>query len=129
MVIYSMAAGGSVSVAALFLAGLLPGLLLGAMLAVYCLYVARKKNFPKGDVIPLRQAIKICTDAMWGLMTMVIILGGIMSGVFTANESASIAVIFSCGNCEKGVIVIPGDMVMYVIHSSLTTMRQSQAVV
>jgi len=95
MVIYSMAAGGSVSVAALFLAGLLPGLLLGAMLAVYCLVVARKQNFPKGDTIPLRQALKICTEAMWGLMTMVIILGGIMSGVFTANESASIAVIWS----------------------------------
>ncbi len=95
MVIYSMAAGGSVSVAALFLAGLLPGLLLGAMLAGYCLYVARKKNFPKGDVIPLKQALKICAEAMWGLMTMVIILGGIMSGVFTANESASIAVIWA----------------------------------
>jgi tripartite ATP-independent transporter DctM subunit len=95
MVIYSMAAGGSVSVAALFLAGLVPGLLLGAMLAVYCLYVARKRNFPKGDAIPLRQALKICVEAMWGLMTMVIILGGIMSGVFTANESASIAVIWA----------------------------------
>ena len=95
MVIYSMAAGGSVSVAALFLAGLLPGLLLGAMLAAYCLYVARKKNFPKGDVIPLRQALKICGEAMWGLMTMVIILGGIMTGIFTANESASIAVIWA----------------------------------
>jgi tripartite ATP-independent transporter DctM subunit len=95
MVIYSMAAGGSVSVAALFLAGLLPGLLLGAMLAVYCLYVARKKNFPKGDVIPLRDALKICGEAMWGLMTMVIILGGIMTGIFTANESASIAVIWA----------------------------------
>ena len=95
MVIYSMAAGGSVSVAALFLAGLFPGLLLGAMLAAYCLYVARKKNFPKGDVIPLRQALKICGEAMWGLMTMVIILGGIMSGIFTANESASIAVIWA----------------------------------
>jgi tripartite ATP-independent transporter DctM subunit len=95
MVIYSMAAGGSVSVAALFLAGLVPGLLLGAMLAVYCLYVARKRNFPKGDAIPLRQALKICVEAMWGLMTMVIILGGIMSGVFTANESASIAVLWA----------------------------------
>jgi tripartite ATP-independent transporter DctM subunit len=95
MVIYSMAAGGSVSVAALFLAGLLPGLLLGAMLAAYCLYVARKKNFPKGDVIPLREALKICGEAMWGLMTMVIILGGIMTGIFTANESASIAVIWA----------------------------------
>jgi tripartite ATP-independent transporter DctM subunit len=95
MVIYSMAAGGSVSIAALFLAGLLPGLLLGALLAAYCLYVARKRNFPKGDVIPLKQALKICVEASWGLMTMVIILGGIMSGVFTANESASIAVIWS----------------------------------
>ncbi len=95
MVIYSMAAGGSVSVAALFLAGLLPGLLLGLMLAGYCLYVARQKNFPKGEVIPLRQALKICAEALWGLMTMVIILGGIMSGVFTANESASIAVIWA----------------------------------
>ncbi len=95
MVIYSMAAGGTVSVAALFLAGLLPGLLLGAMLAAYCLYVARKRNFPKGELIPLRQALKVCGEAMWGLMTMVIILGGIMSGVFTANESASIAVVWS----------------------------------
>ena len=95
MVIYSMAAGGSVSVAALFLAALLPGLLLGAMLAAYCLYVARKRNFPKGDVIPLRQALKISGEAMWGLMTMAIILGGIMTGIFTANESASIAVIWA----------------------------------
>jgi len=95
MVIYSMAAGGSVSVAALFLAGLLPGLLLGAMLAAYCLWVARRQNFPKGDRIPMREALKICGEAMWGLMTMVIILGGIMSGVFTANESASIAVIWA----------------------------------
>jgi len=95
MVIYSMAAGGSVSVAALFLAGLVPGLVLGLMLSIYCLYVARKRNFPKGDVIPLRTALKICAEAMWGLMTMVIILGGIMSGVFTANESASIAVVWA----------------------------------
>ena len=95
MVIYSMAAGGSVSVAALFLAALLPGLLLGAMLAAYCLYVARKRNFPKGDVTPLRQALKISGEAMWGLMTMAIILGGIMTGIFTANESASIAVIWA----------------------------------
>ena len=95
MVIYSMAAGGTVSVAALFLAGLLPGLLLGSMLAAYCLYVAKRRNFPKGAVIPLRQALKICGEALWGLMTMVIILGGIMSGVFTANESASIAVVWS----------------------------------
>ena len=94
-VIYSMAAGGSVSVAALFMAGVFPGLLLGLSLAIYCLWVARRENYPKGEVIPLKQALKICAEALWGLATMGIILGGILSGVFTATESASIAVVWA----------------------------------
>ncbi len=94
-VIYSLAAGGSVSIAALFVAGILPGLLLGLSLSVLCLFIAKKRNFPKGDVIPLRQALKICGEAVLGLFTMVIILGGILSGVFTATESASIAVLWA----------------------------------
>lgn len=94
-VIYSLAAGGTVSIAALFMAGVLPGLLMGLTLATLCLLIARRENYPKGEVIPLRQALKICVEALWGLMTMVIILGGILSGVFTANESASIAVLWA----------------------------------
>jgi tripartite ATP-independent transporter DctM subunit len=94
-VIYSLAAGGSVSIAALFLAGVLPGLLLGLTLAIMCLVMARKRNFPAGRRIPMREALKICVEALWGLMTMVIILGGILSGVFTATESASVAVLWA----------------------------------
>jgi tripartite ATP-independent transporter DctM subunit len=94
-IIYSLAAGGSISIAALFVAGVLPGLLLGLTLAVLCLVIAKKKDFPRGEVIPLKQALKICVEALWGLMTMFIILGGILSGVFTATESASIAVIWA----------------------------------
>lgn len=94
-VIYSLAAGGTVSIASLFMAGVVPGLLLGLTLAAMCLFIARRENYPKGDVIPLRKALKICADALWGLMTMVIILGGILSGVFTATESASIAVVYA----------------------------------
>jgi tripartite ATP-independent transporter DctM subunit len=94
-VIYSLAAGGTVSIAALFMAGVLPGLLMGLTLAIMCLFIAKKENYPKGEVIPLKQALKICVEALWGLMTMVIILGGILSGVFTANESASIAVLWA----------------------------------
>jgi tripartite ATP-independent transporter DctM subunit len=94
-VIYSMAAGGSISIAALFMAGVLPGLLLGLTLAVYCLYIAKSRNFPKGEPMPIRQALRIAVDALWGLATMGIILGGILSGVFTATESASIAVIWA----------------------------------
>lgn len=94
-VIYSLAAGGSVSIAALFLAGVLPGLLLGLTLAIMCLFIARKRNFPAGRRIPLGEALKISIEALWGLMTMVIILGGILTGVFTATESAAIAVLWA----------------------------------
>ncbi len=76
------------SIAALFVAGIGPGLLLSFTMAALCLLFARKRNYPKGEVIPLRQALKICVEALWGLMTMVIILGG----VFTATESAAVAV-------------------------------------
>ena len=94
-VIYSLAAGGSVSIAALFLAGVLPGLLLGLTLSIMCLVIAKKRDFPKGKVIPMKEALRICVDALWGLMTMFIILGGILSGIFTATESAAIAVVWA----------------------------------
>jgi tripartite ATP-independent transporter DctM subunit len=60
-----------------------------------CLVIARKRNFPKGEVIPLKQALRICVEALWGLATLFIILGGILTGVFTATESASIAVVWA----------------------------------
>lgn len=94
-VLYSLAAGGTVSIASLFIAGIGPGLLLSAVMMSMCLMFAHKRNYPKGEVIPLRQALKICVEALWGLLTMVIILGGILSGVFTATESASIAVVWA----------------------------------
>ncbi len=94
-VLYSLAAGGSVSIASLFIAGIGPGLLLSAVMMILCMIFARKRNYPKGEVIPLRQAVKIAVEALWGLMAMVIILGGILSGVFTATESAAIAVLWS----------------------------------
>lgn len=94
-VLYSLAAGGTVSISSLFIAGIGPGLLLSAVMMTMCLIFARVRNYPKGEVIPLKQALKICVDALWGLMTMVIILGGILSGIFTATESASIAVVWA----------------------------------
>jgi tripartite ATP-independent transporter DctM subunit len=94
-VIYSLAAGGTISVAHLFIAGVIPGLLLGLSLMILCFYIARRDNFPKGEVIPLRQAIKIAGEALWGLVTIFIIIGGILSGVFTPTESAAVACIYS----------------------------------
>jgi len=94
-VIYSLAAGGTVSIAHLFLAGVVPGLLLGLTLMAMCLAVARRNRFPREEVVPLRQALRISVQALWGLMTMVIIMGGILGGIFTPTESASIACVWA----------------------------------
>ena len=94
-VIYSVAAGGTISVAHLFMAGVIPGLLLGLSLMILCLIIAYRQNFPKGEVISLRQAICIAYEAIWGLVTMIIILGGILSGVFTPTESAAVACVYA----------------------------------
>jgi len=94
-VIYSLAAGGSISIGALFVAGILPGLLLAASLITLCLFISHRNQYPKGEVIPLRLALKMAGEALWGLGTMVIILGGILSGVFTATESAAVACVWA----------------------------------
>jgi tripartite ATP-independent transporter DctM subunit len=95
MVIYSVAAGGTVSVAHLLIAGVFPGLLFGLCLIGLVLWTARKRNFPKEEPVPLARVPRIALDAFWGLVTIVIIMGGILSGVFTATESAAIACVYA----------------------------------
>jgi tripartite ATP-independent transporter DctM subunit len=94
-VIYSLAAGGFISIGDLFLAGAIPGVLLGFSLIVLCMIIARRNNFPKGEPIALRQAVKIVVQAFWGLLTVFIILGGILGGIFTPTESAAVACIYA----------------------------------
>ena len=95
MIIYSIAAGGTISVAHLFMGGIIPALLLGLSLIILVLIIAHRNNFPKGEVVPLRQALKIALDAVWGMITIAIILGGILSGIFTPTESAAVAVVYA----------------------------------
>src|SRR5438309_5244919 len=90
-IIYSIATGGTVSIAALFMAGVFPGVLFGACIIALVLITARRRGFPASEKIPLGQALKIALDAVWGLITIVIILGGILSGMFTAIESGAVA--------------------------------------
>jgi tripartite ATP-independent transporter DctM subunit len=94
-VIYSIAAGGTVSIASLFLAGVFPGLLFGLCLVGLVLWTARKRGFAREQAIPLRDVPKIVLDALWGLITIVIIMGGILSGVFTPTESAAVACVYA----------------------------------
>jgi tripartite ATP-independent transporter DctM subunit len=94
-VIYSLAAGGTISIPSLFLAGAIPGFLLGISLMALCLIIARRNNFPKGEPVKLAAVPKILLDAFWGLLTVVIILGGILGAVFTPTESAAVASIYA----------------------------------
>jgi tripartite ATP-independent transporter DctM subunit len=95
MIIYSIAAGGTISVAHLFMAGIIPALLLGLSLIILVLIISYRNDYPKGEVIPLRQALKIAVDAIWGMVTIGIILGGILSGIFTPTEAGAVAVVYA----------------------------------
>ncbi len=93
MVLYAVIAG--VSVAKLFMAGFIPGALMGLGLIVYSIFVARKRGYPAGELRTRTEKWALFKDATWGLMTPVIILGGIFSGLFTPSEAAAIAVDYS----------------------------------
>jgi tripartite ATP-independent transporter DctM subunit len=94
MIIYSVAAGG-VSVGALFLGGLIPGLILGLALAILSLAISIKRNYPKEDKVSFKEALRIIWNSLLGLVTAVIIIGGVMTGIFTATESAAVACIYA----------------------------------
>lgn len=94
MIIYATAAGG-VSVGALFVGGLVPGLLLGLAIMILTFAIAVKRNYPKGEPVKREEVPKIVWDGLLGLFTVVIIMGGILSGIFTATESAAIAVLYA----------------------------------
>lgn len=95
MIIYSAASGMGVSIGDLFVAGIIPGLLTGVMLMVTAWLVARHRNLPKGSFPGWRAFIKAAVYAIPGLMTALIIMGGILSGVFTPTESSAIAVMYT----------------------------------
>lgn len=94
MVIYALAAG-SVSIGRLFLGGMVPGILLGVALMVYSYLVSLKRGYPVSASFNLIRAIKAFATSVWGLGTVLIVVVGVLSGIFTATESAAIAVFYS----------------------------------
>ncbi len=94
MIIYAMAAGG-LSVSALFMAGIVPGLLLGLALMIFSYYLSVKRNYPKGDPFSLRGLLSAMKKSIWGLGTVLIVVVGVVFGLFTATESAAIACVYA----------------------------------
>jgi len=95
MIIYAASAGEGVSVGKLFLAGIVPGILTGGILMVAAWLVAIKRDYPSGKFPGLKSLLGSFIWAIPGLMTAIIIMGGILSGVFTATESSAIAVVYT----------------------------------
>ena len=94
MVIFATSAGG-VSVGALFMAGYIPGALLAIALMVGSYIISVKRNYPKGAPFSLKNFIRQIGQSIWALLAVLIVVVGVVGGVFTATESAAIAVIYS----------------------------------
>lgn len=94
MVIYAMSAGG-VSVGSLFLAGYIPGALLALSLMIGSYIISKRRHYPKGDKFNFKKFVKQLGSSFWALASVIIVVVGVVGGVFTATESAAIAVFYS----------------------------------
>ena len=94
MIIYAMAAGG-LSVSALFMAGIILGIVLAIALMIYSFYLSVKRNYPKGDKFSFSNLFKALGKSIWGLGTILIVVFGVVTGCFTATESAAIACLYA----------------------------------
>jgi tripartite ATP-independent transporter DctM subunit len=96
LIVYSLASGGT-SIAALFIAGYIPGILTGLILMGVAMVWAIRKKFPVGERSSLKSLGKSFTQALPSLLLLVIVIGGIVVGIFTATEAAAIAVVYTLG--------------------------------
>ncbi len=95
MILYSLAAGGGISVSALFIAGIIPGLMMCSFLAIAAYVMAVRRGYPAEPWAGFRALFWTFIDALPGLFTAVIILGGVLSGIFTVTESAAFGTLWA----------------------------------
>jgi len=94
LIVYAVASGG-VSIAALFVAGYVPGILMGLGIMAVCAVYAKRHNFPRGSRVPFRIAMNYTFAALPSLFLIVLVIGGILGGIFTATEAGAIAVLYA----------------------------------
>ena len=94
LIVYAVASGG-VSIAALFVAGYIPGILVGMGLMSICAIYAKRHNFPRGQRVPFGLAVRKTLAALPSLFLIVLVIGGILGGIFTATEAGAIAVLYA----------------------------------
>ncbi len=128
MIIYSLAAGG-VSVGRLFLGGFVPGIMLGVGLMIISYIFAVKRNYPKEKRYTWKEAFQISKDAILGLFTAIIIIGGVISGVFTATESAAVAVVYAFLVTFFIYREIPLKAIKGILYNTLKTLAMVMALI
>jgi len=94
LIVYSLASGG-VSIAALFIAGYIPGILTGLALMGVAAAFAYRKNYPRSEKTTIKESIFRFLDAIPSLLLLVIVIGGIIAGIFTATEASAVAVLYT----------------------------------
>lgn len=94
LIVYSLASGGA-SIAALFLAGYIPGIITGLFLMIVASFWAKKKGYKVGKKSTIKEVLKTFIDAVPSLFMLVVVIGGIVTGIFTATEASAIAVLYS----------------------------------
>ncbi|GLR20028.1 TRAP transporter large permease [Portibacter lacus] len=121
LIVYALASGGTASVAALFIAGYLPGFLVGLSLILVAAYIAFKKKIKRGDRVKLSQLWNDFRKSFFSLLMLVIIVGGIVQGIFTATEAAAIAIVYAgiLGFAYKSIKV--KDLPSILLDSAKTT--------
>ncbi len=95
LIVYALASGGTASVAALFIAGYLPGILLGFAIMGYIAFIAISRRYAKGKRSTLKEIWTYFRKAFFSLLLLVVVVGGIVAGVFTATEASVIAVLYA----------------------------------
>ncbi len=128
MIIYAMAAGG-LSVGKLFMAGLVPGVFLGIALMVLSYIIAVKRNYPYGKKYSSNEAFRIIIDSLLGLFTAIIIMGGVVFGLFTATESAAVAVVYAFIITFFFYRDIKIDRMIPILKRSLRTLAMVMAII
>lgn len=120
LIIYSLASGG-VSISALFIAGYVPGILLGLFLVLMAAVIARRQGFARGDKVQLGQALSRFFAALPSLLLLVVVIGGIVAGVFTATEASAIAVVYTLALAMIYGEVRLGDLPRILLDTATTT--------
>jgi len=121
LIVYALASGGAASVAALLVAGYLPGILVGLALMLVAAVISKRRGYSRGERVALGQLWRDFRRAFFSLLMLVVIVGGIVYGVFTATEAAAVAVLYAfiLGYAYRTIMI--NDLPSILLNSAKTT--------